>query len=175
MYFTGIHRKPKRIAAKVLTELYNRKFYDAALIMSTNTYEEFNIYGLNIYTHSNVCYENPTVVHRDTCKTHGMSKNARLFQRRAPKDFDGCTINVVAMRYQPFVINSTSGFEVSLLEEVGKILNVSFNMMVTEKAVDWGTRHGKNNWSGPLGEVLEISGLGIGKCMAGGQDKCFLK
>lgn len=163
MYFTGVHRKPKRVATKVLTELYARKFYDAAVMISNNSYQEFNIYGLNIYTHTNVCYENPTLVHRDTCKIHGMSKNVRLFQRRAPSDFNGCIINVVAMRYQPYVINGTSGFEVSLLEEVGKILNVRFNMIVTEKAVDWGIRYGKNNWSGPLGEVLQISGLGIGE------------
>lgn len=147
----------------MLRELHKHEFYDTAVMMADHSYKEFNIYGLDIYAPTDVCYDNASLKLRDTCKLHGLAKNARLYQRRAPDNFKGCVIDVVAMRYQPFVINETSGFEVSLLEEFGKILNISFNFMVTEKATDWGDRYAKNNWSGPLGEVLNISGLGIGE------------
>ncbi|KAK5641917.1 hypothetical protein RI129_010464 [Pyrocoelia pectoralis] len=109
-----------------------------------------------------MCGKNPQLIELDTCAKGVVINNVTLFDNKLPETYDNCTIPTIAMKYPPFVINETEGFEIKVLNEVGKILHINFGIKMIEDAADWGVRLAHNNWSGPLEAVYRESAIAIG-------------
>ncbi|XP_044758794.1 uncharacterized protein LOC123316669 [Coccinella septempunctata] len=89
------------------------------------------------------------------------SRLRALLRSRMPRIFKNCTIETIAMQYEPFVISEDEGIEIKLLKHMEKYNNVTFDINLTTEAKDWGDKV-NGSWEGNLGEIINTLKVGIG-------------
>lgn len=91
----------------------------------------------------------------------------RYFEIKRGRDLLNCTVGVVTAPYKPLVINETDGLEIEVLKNIESIINVHFNITVTENLTDtWGSEE-NGTWTGKLKYVYENFYLGVGNVETG--------
>ncbi|XP_066150912.1 uncharacterized protein [Euwallacea fornicatus] len=87
-----------------------------------------------------------------------------VFNELTPKDYKGCTSNVHALPYEPFVIGPTSGIEVDIVRNIiGKTLNISFSVtLYRNETLKLGDMAADGSWTGFLEPIFSQWYLGIG-------------
>lgn len=79
------------------------------------------------------------------------------------KNYYQCYTRVHALPYEPFVISNISGIETDVINEIGKVLNISIQIELYPSApMDLGEKDDNGTWTGFLAPVYDLWHLGIG-------------
>lgn len=149
-------------ARSVFASLLSRNvFY--ALVVVTRRDHTLVVYNLNFYYETFTCCQNPTLNLIDTCEDGRLAKNAFLNSTfpLLPNLF-GCSMNVLSLKYPPYIIDQNNGFEVSILRTLEEVLNMTFRLLIDESGSGWGNRNPDGKWTGRLGRMRQDKILGIG-------------
>ncbi|KAL3273602.1 hypothetical protein HHI36_015034 [Cryptolaemus montrouzieri] len=65
------------------------------------------------------------------------------------------------MKYEPFVINKTHGFEIEILKNVAQHLNITYDMEISMQSKDWGDKV-NGTWQDNFGKIFNSFKFGIG-------------
>ncbi|XP_031353600.1 uncharacterized protein LOC116178281 [Photinus pyralis] len=165
VYVSDIRFEYAKMAESILKFLWRHNVFNSAVVVPRDSLRVCTIYGLNVYAPALVCGKNPQLVELDTCINGEVANNNTLFGNKLPKTYGNCSVPTIAMKYPPFVVDESRGFEINILKEIGKILDIRFNIKMINTAVDWGIRLGHNNWSGPLATVYKESAIAVGNIL----------
>lgn len=160
VYYSTRTNKYQKIASQILSKLWSL-FMTNALLLIPKTLDNFVLLSLNFITGpSRHCLDSSDLVTIDHC-VKGKLLNLRQYYSGKITNFFNCTIKVVANSIEPFVIDKNEGFEILMLEEIGKKLNITFLTHITEDD-SWGDKTIDGNWSKGLGEVHSNRCIGVG-------------
>ncbi|KAJ8916148.1 hypothetical protein NQ315_004515 [Exocentrus adspersus] len=150
--------KYKEVAKQILLMMWKRLLIRTAVLIPKSL-QAFNLYKMNSSTKGPyACASNITLSEVDQCVKGAMvNVKQRYFQLHNSRKLNNCSMGVISMPYEPFVINKTDGFEIEVLQSIGKIIDVHFNITVSLNLTDsWGTEDENGNWSGKLKLVMAI-------------------
>lgn len=89
--------------------------------------------------------------------------NKRYFVTGMGRNFYNCTLGVIAKQMEPFVIDQNEGFEIRMLKVVGEVLNINFNITISQNlSYIWGSKTENGTWTGELKDVFENLYFGVG-------------
>lgn len=159
VYYSTLEKNYKAKAEIILEKLWKKSINKAAILIPENL-KHFNLYTLkfDLKSHHH-CLNHFKLVNIDSCYKGEMKRNKRYIQIKI-ENFNNCTLDVVANKLDPFVIDENEGFEIIFLKQLGKTLNISFNITLTGED-SWGVKE-EGVWTKGLGRVYEESALGIG-------------
>ncbi|XP_045478350.1 uncharacterized protein LOC123683382 [Harmonia axyridis] len=150
-----------------LTELFSLlwKYHMLKVIVIEHDLESDNL-GVHVLQLKllgpGLCLKKSRFVSTGSCKNSGHQTRLRALMRsRIPRTFKNCTIEAIAMKYEPFVINEDKGIEIKLLKEMGRHNNITFSINVTKDAKDWGDKV-NGTWNGNFAEIINTLKVGIG-------------
>ncbi|KAL3273606.1 hypothetical protein HHI36_015038 [Cryptolaemus montrouzieri] len=108
------------------------------------------------------CLQKNQLLDMGLCQTNDSLNRLRAFFRiRFPTKFKNCSIQGIAMRYEPFVISKNKGFEIEILKNMAEYLNTTFDLEISMKSEDWGDKV-NGTWQDNFGKIFNTLKIGIG-------------
>lgn len=147
-------------AKELLMTAWNLKFFDVAVMTPTHSPKEWQTYAIGYYGKAKKCLDNAV----PKLSSHCENATFHLHFSGAWNNKLGCTVDAISLKYPPYVIDETNGFEVHLMKNLGERLNIKFNLLIEEDGADnWGIRNETDgSWSGRLGYVDREMAVGVG-------------
>lgn len=165
LLLTETDQNYEEIAKDLLLLAQERKLFGTIIITQTNVSNEWYVYSERYTKRTKYCMDNIVPHNSLRCFNDNVTFISKSwnFKYEFP-----CTVDVVTHEYSPFVSNETSGFEIELLQTLGKYININFNMLIEDNnESNWGELNKTDGtWSGRLGEVLDRSAIAIGNLRA---------
>lgn len=162
IYYTNFESNYEEVAKDILQALWNYQVYKAVVIISSKFEEVFNLYTLSLFAPGEYCMSNARMNLIDTCENGFLKREKNLFYHLIPKNLNNCSISVITMIYPPYVIDAGKGFEIKLIREIARKLNVFLNISIQEVSTEWGQKAPNGSWTGKLKFILQNNALGIG-------------
>lgn len=166
IYFSEFSDNSKEIAFSILKDLWINNIYKAVVVIPVDETETWNTYRLKGYEKSQYCGEKLVLDLLTVCKNEKITRITKVFIQHLPRRFNNCTTQVLSAKYPPYVTNETNGFEIKLINAVGKALDMNFEIIINN-TLSWGTKDlDTNTWSGRLGMLINSTAIAFGSFQA---------
>lgn len=161
LVYTNLEDNTKDLAEKIIKIAYDHFKYEATLLIPAKK-DVFELYMFNLYPNNSIyCAVKPETTLINTC-TNGKF-NLNVYRYATNYSRLNCTIRSMLMHNPPYVISPKDGFEVLILNEIAKSLNVSFEKSYYSISGSWGYKNEEGNWTGPLYKLqLDPFQIGVG-------------
>lgn len=163
VYISKVCSEYKNIINSVIDVLWTNKIFKFVVVIPQNNPLKLQAYSLKIYEKAKECGQNPSRKLIYTCSNGKLTNKYIFFNYDIPKNFQGCKLKAITVKYPPFVIDENKGFETKLIKELGRVMHINFVLYLDNRTTSWGTKNFENNiWSGRLGYVQNNSAIGFG-------------
>uniref|UniRef100_A0AAR5NYW9 Ionotropic glutamate receptor C-terminal domain-containing protein n=1 Tax=Dendroctonus ponderosae TaxID=77166 RepID=A0AAR5NYW9_DENPD len=167
IYYSKIGNKNNFVTGEIISYLYDVMVITKIVIMMPINLTTFETYIFKIDNQSGMrCFSKSAFKIQKSyqCNQGILATNGtNIFQTKKLKNDHQCYTRVHALPYEPFVISNLSGIETDVINEIGKVLNISIHIKLYLSApMDLGEKCDNGNWTGFLAPVYDSWHLGIG-------------